>query len=118
MPGRILIGGYYGYGNAGDEAILAAMLRELRALRPDLEITVASGDPERTGSGHGVRAVPAADLAALAAAIGESDLVVLGGGGLFQDYWEVPAETLLTARQGGLLSYLAYPVLAALLNRP
>ncbi len=118
LVSKILIGGYYGYGNAGDEAILAAMLRELRVLRPDLDLAVASGDPLRTRSEHGVRAVPAADLTVLSAAIAESDLVVLGGGGLFQDYWDVPTETLLTARQGGLLSYLAYPVLAALLNRP
>jgi polysaccharide pyruvyl transferase CsaB len=117
-PGRILIGGYYGHGNAGDEAILAGMLDALRALRPDLEFTVASGDPERTMAEHGVRAVAAGDLPALIAAVAESDLVILGGGGLFQDYWPVPAETLLTARQGGLPAYLAYPVLAALLGRP
>ncbi|HEV2852132.1 MAG TPA: polysaccharide pyruvyl transferase family protein [Thermoanaerobaculia bacterium] len=117
MP-RILIGGYYGHGNAGDEAILASMVRELRALRPDLELTVASGDPERTRAEHGIDAVPAGDLSALTAAVRETDLVLVGGGGLFQDYWDVPAETFLTARQGGLYSYLVYPVLAALLGRP
>jgi len=114
----ILIAGYYGFGNAGDEAILAGMLRELRALRPGLELTVASGDPAATAARHGVRAVPRDDLAAAIAAIRESDLVILGGGGLFQDYWRVPPEALLTARQGGLLTYLSFPVLAALLGRP
>ncbi len=118
MPSRILIGGYYGHGNAGDEALLAAMLRELRARRPGLEITVASGDPERTRAEHGVGAVAAADLPALAGAVRKSDLVIVGGGGLFQDYWDVPAESFLTARQGGIYSYLIYPVLAALLGRP
>ncbi|HEY4562389.1 MAG TPA: polysaccharide pyruvyl transferase family protein, partial [Thermoanaerobaculia bacterium] len=115
---RILIGGYYGHGNAGDEAILAGMLDALRALRPGLEVTVASGDPARTTAEHGVRAVAAGDLPALIAAVAASDLVVLGGGGLFQDYWPVPEETFLTERQGGLLAYLAYPALAALLGRP
>lgn len=118
MSGGILIGGYYGHGNAGDEALLAAMLRELRALRPGLGITVASGDPERTRTEHGVQAVEATDLPALAGAVRESGLVIVGGGGLFQDYWDVPAETFLTARQGGIYSYLVYPVLAALLGRP
>ncbi len=118
MPARILIGGYYGHGNAGDEALLAVVLRELRALRPDLQAIVASGDPERTRAAHGTEAVASTDLPALAAAIRESDLVLVGGGGLFQDYWEVPAETFLTPRQGGLYSYLLYPVLAALLGRP
>lgn len=118
MTSRILIGGYYGHGNAGDEALLAAMLRELRARRPGLQVTVASGDPERTRAEHGVGAVAATDLQALAGAVRESDLVIVGGGGLFQDYWDVPAETFLTARQGGIYSYLVYPVLAALLGRP
>jgi polysaccharide pyruvyl transferase CsaB len=114
----ILIGGYYGHGNAGDEAILAGLVSALRALRPGLAVTAASGDPARTAAEHGVRAVAAGDLPALAAAVEESDLVILGGGGLFQDYWPVPAETLLTPRQGGLPAYLAYLVLAALLGRP
>jgi polysaccharide pyruvyl transferase CsaB len=114
----LLIAGYYGFGNAGDEAILAAMLGELRALRPGLDLVVASGDPAATAARHGVRAVPRDDLPAVIAAIRESDLVILGGGGLFQDYWQVPAESFLTARQGGLLTYAAFPVLAALLGRP
>jgi polysaccharide pyruvyl transferase CsaB len=115
---EILIGGYYGHGNAGDEAILAGLLAALRALRPGLAFTVASGDPARTGAEHGVRAIAAGDLSGLIAAVEASDLVVLGGGGLFQDYWPVPEETFLTSRQGGLLAYLAYPALAALLGRP
>jgi polysaccharide pyruvyl transferase CsaB len=114
----LLIAGYYGFGNAGDEAILTAMLGELRALRPELDLVVASGDPAATAVRHGVRAVPRDDLPAVIAAIRDSDLVVLGGGGLFQDYWQVPAESFLTGRQGGLLTYAAFPVLAALLGRP
>jgi polysaccharide pyruvyl transferase CsaB len=117
-PGRLFITGYYGFGNAGDEAILAAMLGELRARRPDLEITVGSGDPEETRALHGVRAVQRDDLQAVTAAVRESGLVILGGGGLLQDYWQVPSENFLTVRQGGLLTYLSFPVLAALLGRP
>ena len=105
----ILIAGYYGFGNAGDEAILAAMLGELRVLRPDLDLAVASGDPAATAARHGVRAVARDDLTAVIAAIRASDLVILGGGGLFQDYWPVPAESFLTARQGGLLTYARLP---------
>jgi polysaccharide pyruvyl transferase CsaB len=117
-PARVLIGGYYGHGNAGDEAILAGMLDALRALRPGLAVTVASGDPERTVAEHGVHAVSSGDLPELIAAVRESGLVILGGGGLFHDYWPVPEESFLTARQGGLPAYVAYPALAALLGRP
>jgi polysaccharide pyruvyl transferase CsaB len=121
MPGtarRILIAGYYGYGNAGDEAILAAMLSDLRSLGGDLAFTVAGGDPARLAAEHGVQAVSAMDIAALAEAVRGCDLAVLGGGGLFQDYWESSPETFLTSAQGGLLAYLAVPALAALLGRP
>jgi polysaccharide pyruvyl transferase CsaB len=114
----LLLAGYYGFGNAGDEAILAAMLGELRTLRPELDLVVASGDPAATAARHGVRAILRDDLPAVIAAIRGCDLVILGGGGLFQDYWSVPAESFLTARQGGLLTYAGFPVLAALLGRP
>jgi polysaccharide pyruvyl transferase CsaB len=117
-PSRIFIAGYYGFGNAGDEAILAAMVGELRARRPDLEITAGSGNPEETRALHGIEAIPRDDPRAVTAAVRESGLVILGGGGLLQDYWRVPAETLLTSRQGGLPAYLSFPVLAALLGRP
>jgi len=54
---RILLAGYYGFGNAGDEAILASIVAHLKELRPDAVMTVVSGDPEETAKTHGVEAV-------------------------------------------------------------
>lgn len=121
MPGatrRIFIAGYYGFGNAGDEAILAALLADLRALRPDLEFVVASGNPADTENDHGVPAVSRDDLPTVAAEMAASDLVLLGGGGLFQDYWEVPLEAVFTVRSGGLPFYAGFVLLAELLGKP
>lgn len=115
---RLLIAGYYGFGNAGDEAILAATLGELRARRPELRIVVVSGDPSRTATEHGVEAVHRDDLAQFDAAVRTSDLVLLGGGGILEDYWEVPLERIFTARTGGLPAYVGVPVLAALHGKP
>jgi polysaccharide pyruvyl transferase CsaB len=114
----ILVAGYYGFGNAGDEVILAALLAELRALRPDARFVVASGAPQRTTAEHAVDAVWRDDVAALTAAVRASDLVLLGGGGLFQDYWHVPTEQVLAPRSGGLPAYVSLPVLAALCGKP
>ena len=117
----ILIAGYFGFGNAGDEAILASMLADLRRLRPDLDAVVASGSPAATAAEHGVRTVRAIardHLPAVIAAMRASDLVLLGGGGLFEDYWEVPLERIFTPRSGGLPFYAGFALLAAWLGRP
>ena len=45
---NIVISGYYGFGNAGDEAMLAAMIEALSDLDPHLNIIVLSGNPEDT----------------------------------------------------------------------
>jgi polysaccharide pyruvyl transferase CsaB len=81
---RLVISGYYGYGNAGDEALLAGMLRLLRAERGDLDITVLSGDPPETERLHDVRSVHRARPSAVSA-IARSDGLISGGGGLLQD---------------------------------
>ena len=44
----ILICGAYGLGNSGDEAILTAILRQVREAAPDADITVLSRNPEET----------------------------------------------------------------------
>ena len=44
--------------NAGDEAMLAAMIEVLSELDPKLHITVISADPEDTRQRHGVEAIP------------------------------------------------------------
>ena len=46
-PRRIVISGYVGFGNVGDEAILTATLRELRAALPDVDgLIIGGGFPE------------------------------------------------------------------------
>lgn len=82
---RVLFSGYYGFGNAGDEAVLNATLRELSLTHPGIDITVLSASPTVTACEHGVRALPRMNPLALANAIFNSDLVVSGGGGLLQD---------------------------------
>ena len=65
MPAsRILLARYYGFGNAGDEAILVDPLAHLRELRPDAVVTVVSGDPRETARTYGSKpssgAIPSA----------------------------------------------------------
>ncbi len=117
-PRRILLTGYYGFGNAGDEAILASIVAHLRELRPDLAIAVASGEPEETSRIHGVEALFWRDPLALEDAARQADLIAIGGGGLFHDYWGFPADALLTDAHWGLSYYAAPAALALLHEKP
>ncbi len=117
-PRPILIAGYYGFGNTGDEAILAALLRDLRALDLPLAPTVVSGRPAETAALHGTDALLWTDIPALIAAARASALIILGGGGLFHDYHGFDPGTALTSDHAGLAFYGTFPLLAALLDRP
>jgi polysaccharide pyruvyl transferase CsaB len=82
---RIVVSGYFGHGNTGDEALLAGMLAAMRAVEPALEAVVISGDPLETRRSHGVEAVPRTRLAAIWYALRDADGLISGGGGLLQD---------------------------------
>ena len=114
----VLIAGYFGKRNAGDEAILGGMLAELRGVRDDLRFQVVSWDPESTRRLHGVEAIPWTDVPGLIDAVREASLVIVGGGGLFHDYWGVEPGSMLTSRQAGIAQYGGPIVLARLLGVP
>ena len=80
-----MLSGYYGFDNAGDEALLTAISNSLRALDETFEITVLSGNPERTATVHGVRAVSRINPLVLVRELSRADLLISGGGSLLQD---------------------------------
>lgn len=82
---RIVISGYYGSGNAGDEAMLDAILGALTNFNPNLEITVISINPHDTKQRHNVNAVSHLDIFAIIKAIFRADLLISGGGSLLQN---------------------------------
>lgn len=118
MTKKILIAGNYGFYNTGDEAILSVMVSHLRRLTPDLEICIVSGDAGQTQSSFHVTAVSWQDIPAVIAQVEESDLILLGGGGIFNDYWGVQPETILTRAHAGIAFYSEFAVLARLLDKP
>ena len=115
---RVLIHGYYGFHNAGDEAILTALMARLRALQPGIQIEVVSADPEFTHKRHGIPTISGYDPRALLAAAHRSDMIILGGGGLFHDYWGFDPDAVLTERAGGMSYYSTAAVLAAIACKP
>lgn len=82
---RVVISGYYGFHNLGDEAVLYSMVSALRELQPGLGITVLSADPAFTARAYGVDAVNRWRPREVAGALGGCDLLISGGGSLLQD---------------------------------
>ena len=82
---KILISGYYGFGNAGDEALLSSILQALLELEPRAEITVISGNPVETMSTHKVKAIGRFDMWKIYQAVYSCDMLISGGGSLLQD---------------------------------
>lgn len=118
MPHSLLIAGYYGFGNTGDETILAAMIADLKSLDSDIRITVISGNPSETEKSHVVNSVPWADIHQITLAAQASDMIILGGGGIFHDYWGFDQSTVLTSRHIGISFYTSIAMIAALLKKP
>ncbi|MBM7866584.1 polysaccharide pyruvyl transferase CsaB [Heliobacterium gestii] len=81
----IVLSGYFGYDNAGDEALLKAMIETLQRLRPDVHIVVLSGKPAFTRRLHQVEAVHRYNPFSVITALLRADLVISGGGSLLQD---------------------------------
>lgn len=82
---NIVISGYYGSKNAGDEAMLAAMIEVLSDLDPKVNITVISANPKDTMERHGVQAVSWLGIPAIWRALHQADLLLSGGGSLLQN---------------------------------
>ncbi len=81
----IVIAGYYGFGNAGDELILASLIGRFKRESPDVSITVLSKAPEQTRHDFGVGAVDRWHPWAWIVPFLAAKRFVLGGGGLLQE---------------------------------
>lgn len=118
MTKRIFITGYYGFRNTGDEAILTAMVAHLRELRPEVQITATSATPETTAAALGIEAVLWSDVCAMLEAVRRSDLVIIGGGGIFHDYWGFNPNTFFTNDHSGIGFCSAPAAMAVLFEKP
>lgn len=82
---KIVLSGYYGFDNIGDEAVLYAILSALRKEIKELDITVLSNNPDKTKALYGVKSVDRWKIKEVAKVIKECDILISGGGSLLQD---------------------------------
>ncbi len=81
----ILMSGYYGFDNSGDDAILKAIVNDIKEYNDKISITVLSNNPLKTEEMYPVKAVNRFKLKEVLKAMKNTDLFISGGGSLLQD---------------------------------
>lgn len=87
MGAKLLLAGYFGSGNLGDDAILLGFLRGIDGL--PYEVKAIGGSAERLMRNYGVRGMARTDINHINRAIEECDALVFPGGSIFQDVTSV-----------------------------
>lgn len=105
---NVVMSGYYGFANTGDDAILESISRGVRAVSDEVELTVLSNDPELTRKQYGLNAVPRFNFVKVISALKKGDVLLSGGGSLLQD----------TTSTRSLFYYLSVMRLAKWLGKP
>lgn len=105
---RVVMSGYYGFANAGDDAILESIQQAIHEASDDVSVTVLSNDPDLTRRQYGLNAVPRFQVRKVFSALRHSDALISGGGSLLQD----------TTSTRSLLYYLSVIQCARLLGKP
>lgn len=90
---KLVLSGYYGFDNCGDEAILLAIIQALKAEKEEVEICVLSNNPDETKRQYDVQAVNRWDWKVVTETVRNCDGLISGGGSLLQDEtgWKTPA---------------------------
>lgn len=105
---QVVMSGYYGFANAGDDAILEAIQQAILEASDDIGVTVLSNDPELTRKQYGMDAIPRFRMWDVFSALRRSDALLSGGGSLLQD----------TTSTRSLFYYLSVIRCAQLLGKP
>lgn len=77
--------GYYGFKNCGDDALLGAIINDLRKIDEDFGINVLSNNPSEITRLYEVSSSNRFSFSQVKRAISSSKLFILGGGSLIQD---------------------------------
>lgn len=81
----VMICGAYGKGNAGDDAILEAIILQMQDIDPDMPVHVLSRTPKRTMQRYRIGACHPFHFWKFLPVMGKTKLFISGGGSLIQD---------------------------------
>ncbi len=80
-----LISGYYGFGNNGDDALLMAVVQDIKKTRENARVAILSHKPEETKKKYRTDAVKRVNPFAIRRTMKKSKVLISGGGSLLQD---------------------------------
>lgn len=83
--GEIIISGYYGFKNLGDDTLLRSLISALRSEKPDVRITVLCAKPHEMNKLYGVRTINRYNVFKIRREMKSAKLLINGGGNLLQD---------------------------------
>lgn len=81
----VIISGYYGFRNIGDDAMLLAVINNLRLYKDDIRLMVLSRDPAETKMTYGVDSINRVNLLHIFRIMKNARLFLYGGGNIIQD---------------------------------
>ena len=82
---EILISGYYGFQNSGDDALLKSIIEALKKYKESPNIVVLSANPQETSRIYRVKAINRLNPFSVLKHIKKADILISGGGTLVQD---------------------------------
>ncbi len=82
---EILISGYYGFKNSGDDALLKAIIEDIKRYKDSPNIVVLSANPRETMNYYKVKAISRLNPFKIVKHMKSADMLISGGGTLIQD---------------------------------
>lgn len=105
---KVLISGYYGFDNAGDDTVLFGIISSLQKLHPTIDISVLSNKPKETTALFGIPAYNRWRFSEILKQLSKTDLLLMGGGSLLQD----------ATSPRSVMYYLSIVTMAKFLGKP
>ena len=82
---EILISGYYGFKNNGDDALLTAIIEDINRHKESPNIVVLSADPKETIKNYNIKAINRFNIFDIIRHMKKAEILISGGGTLIQD---------------------------------
>ncbi len=117
---RVFLSGYYGFKNLGDELLLYKVIKDIEKIFPSTLFLIWTSDPSFTEDflkEFNIKGIYRFNIEETVSAVKNSDVVVLGGGGLIQQYYGIRVEDLFRNFGFHIPSYVIPSLLARIFNK-